>query len=162
MTPKSLTAAEMMTDKVVTVDAKATLQEAMQLMQEHHVGSLPVVDRKGHCTGIITARDILSCELAQAEEHDGEGTPEGSYLNPDTQSWESVSICVAVDELPEMAVSEVMSDQVIFVHPTTTVSEVAEAMLEEGLHHILVLGENQRLHGVISSLDFVRLAIQSG
>ncbi|MCA9052794.1 MAG: CBS domain-containing protein [Planctomycetaceae bacterium] len=160
MLTSSLTAAELMTSQIVTIEPEATLQEAMQLMHEHRVGSLPVVNRKGLCTGIVTGRDILTCELAQAEDHDEGAGEEGSYFNPDTETWESVSVCMAVDELPEKAVREVMSDQVIFVYPTTVVAEVAEVMVEEGLHHILVMDDEQRLHGVISSLDFVKLVMQ--
>lgn len=41
------------------------------------------------------------------------------------------------------------------VRPDTSLSEVAELMLKQKIHHVLI-AENGNLHGLVSSLDFVR------
>lgn len=158
MLTQAKTAADLMATDVVTVAPKDTLREAMSLMVDNHVGALPVVDAKGHCVGVISATDILNCEHEQAEEPDHDSELEnGAYFDIDAQRWENISVYRGIDEIPERSVKEVMSDNVIFVLPTTSIVEVAQAMTGQGIHHILVLDSERRLRGIISSLDFVSL-----
>ena len=157
----TITAADLMTRDVVSIGTTETLREAMALMVENHVGGLPVLDSKDRVVGVVSATDILSQEYEQAEAagHDTQ-EEEGAYYNPDSQRWENVRVYSAIDELPEMRVEEVMSDAVIFVHPDTSISEVAQAMVSQGIHHVLVIDDKRRLHGIISALDFVQIVAQ--
>lgn len=50
---------EIMIRKVVTVKQDATAEAALSLAQEHGVGSLPVLDDKGHLVGIATTNDFV-------------------------------------------------------------------------------------------------------
>lgn len=49
---------EVMHTPVVSTRPQSTLREAAELMEEHNVGSLAVVDQLGYLTGIVTDRDI--------------------------------------------------------------------------------------------------------
>lgn len=51
-----------MTEKALTVSPSATLEEAAQLLLEHQIGGLPVIDN-GHLVGIITGSDIIKAFL---------------------------------------------------------------------------------------------------
>jgi len=51
-----------MTEKLVTVLPKTTLEEASQLLLKHKIGGLPVVE-DGQLVGIITTSDILQAFL---------------------------------------------------------------------------------------------------
>jgi CBS domain-containing protein len=53
------TAAELMTSPVVTIAASATLTAAAQLMEQHNVKRLPVLDGEGALVGIVSRRDLL-------------------------------------------------------------------------------------------------------
>ena len=55
-----------MVDKVMTIDAGATLHEAAQLMLEGNVGVLPVLEN-GEVRGIVTDRDLVVRGLARHE-----------------------------------------------------------------------------------------------
>ena len=50
---------EIMTPRPVTISVDDTLGEAAQLMLQHRIGGLPVVDRHGALAGIITECDIF-------------------------------------------------------------------------------------------------------
>lgn len=50
---------EIMTSNPVTVSGDATISEAAQLMLEHKISGLPVVDENGRVAGIITESDIF-------------------------------------------------------------------------------------------------------
>ena len=53
-----MTLASVMTKNVVTVESSREATEAAQLMLDHKIGALPVVDR-GLLVGIITETDLL-------------------------------------------------------------------------------------------------------
>jgi len=56
-----------MVDKVLTVEADASLTEAVKLMNKHEIGCL-VVMKNGAPVGIVTERDFLKRVLAESEE----------------------------------------------------------------------------------------------
>ncbi len=47
-----------MTSKVVSIETTGKIDEAIELMKQHNVGGLPVIDEEGKVWGIITERDI--------------------------------------------------------------------------------------------------------
>jgi len=61
----SLNVEDVMVEEVVTVEAEATVQEAVDLMNKHEIGCLIVVLR-GKPVGIITERDMLTRVLAKS------------------------------------------------------------------------------------------------
>ncbi len=53
-----MTLSAVMTKSVVTVESAREATDAAQVMLDHKIGALPVVDR-GHLVGIITETDLL-------------------------------------------------------------------------------------------------------
>lgn len=155
MTKTALHAADLMRKEVVTVGPTDSLREAMALMVDNHVSGLPVLDKHDHCVGVLTMTDVLNLEYEQSETEEDEEM--GSYYDPDSQRWENIRITRSLDDLPEIAVSEAMSRDVVSVRPDASLREVAGLMIEEGIHRVLVLDEQKFLHGIISALDFVEL-----
>ena len=160
MSKKLQTASDLMSSDVVMVGPRETLREAMALMVENHVGALPVIDNKDRCVGVITATDILSQEYEQAEAPDHDEVEGNAYFDADSQRWENINLYRGVDEIPDLPVGDVMSDDIVCVGPRSSVSDVAQAMVTEGIHHVLVIDDQRRLHGIISSLDLVRLVAE--
>lgn len=56
--PMSLTAGLCMSMVVATVSAEASLEECADIMEEHQVRRVPVVDRHGNCCGIVAQADL--------------------------------------------------------------------------------------------------------
>ncbi len=54
-----MTIAELMSKKAITCPPDTTAESALALAQQHGVGSLPVVDDKGHLVGIVTTNDFV-------------------------------------------------------------------------------------------------------
>ncbi len=61
----SLNVSDVMVDEVITIEADATVQEAVRIMNKHEIGCLVVV-LKGKPIGIITERDMLKRVLAKS------------------------------------------------------------------------------------------------
>ena len=53
-------ARDIMTRKVYTIRSDATAQEAAQLLDQHRISGLPVVDESNDIIGIVTEADIIS------------------------------------------------------------------------------------------------------
>lgn len=57
---------EVMTGSVLSVDSEAPLTDAVELMLEHKIGAVPVVDADGKLVGIVSYMDVLRAFLAAA------------------------------------------------------------------------------------------------
>lgn len=156
-TAVSVTAADIMIRGPVTTDPRASLREALDLMIEHHVSGLPVLDQEDRCIGVVSASDILTVESEHAAlEHESLG----AYFDADTQSWESVRIAPDDERLADIDVQYVMSSELISAAPDAPISAVAKLMINHEVHRVMVVDENRRLLGIVSALDFVRVAAQ--
>ncbi|MDH5390028.1 MAG: CBS domain-containing protein, partial [Candidatus Bathyarchaeota archaeon] len=57
-----------MVSDVITVEAEATVRQAVDLMNEHEIGCLIVVDEEEKPVGILTERDLLRRVLAKRKD----------------------------------------------------------------------------------------------
>lgn len=62
----SLTAADLMTQGVITCSLSDTITSAMSVMNEHKVRHLPVLDN-GRLVGVVSMRDVVNERLAEVE-----------------------------------------------------------------------------------------------
>jgi CBS domain-containing protein len=155
-----LKASDFMKRDVVAVAPENTLQEALSLMTENHVTGLPVMDTSSRCIGLITSSDILNYEQEHANESAEDGTAD--FYDPESQQWESIPLSAfGLEEFGHVRVSEVMSRDLIWVGRDTPLKEVAQRMIDERVHRVLVMDAAFRLYGIISAYDFVRVAAES-
>lgn len=47
----------------ISIEDQATVQEAIALFRQHHIGTLPVVDTENRLVGILHLRDILNLAM---------------------------------------------------------------------------------------------------
>ncbi|MEL4358184.1 MULTISPECIES: DUF294 nucleotidyltransferase-like domain-containing protein [unclassified Luteococcus] len=88
------TVAEIGAKKLVTSPADVTIRQAAQLMTEHRVSALPVVDASGALAGIVTDRDLRSKVVARGIDGDqplaSVMTTDPVRISPDTQAFEAL------------------------------------------------------------------------
>ncbi len=106
-------------------------------------------------------RDTLVCEIAGifsaakvsgAPVIDDGGSTVGFVSNSDVARFDSTG------EDPSYArVHEIASPRIVSVSPNATIKEAADKMLTERVHHLVVI-ERELTIGILSSLDFVKLA----
>jgi CBS domain-containing protein len=56
--PRELKASECMTSPCITTTPEASVDDCLQLMQQHKIRRVPVVDENGGCCGIVAQADI--------------------------------------------------------------------------------------------------------
>ncbi len=155
------TAASIMSRGIVSVDESNSLQDAMQIMTEHHVSGVPVIDEGRRCIGVISTSDIVSFVEADQEALEGTIQRTENWFNPETQKWEeSIFSHDMLGEYDLVRVSEAMTSNPLTVTPETPVTVVARRMVDHGIHRVFVVDAQQRLQGVISAFDFVEFVAE--
>ncbi len=123
--------ADVMTHPVVSVDADATLAEALTYLATQHITGAAVLDHRHRLTGVISRSDIMELE---AEAGDGQAR---ARLLEDT------------------VVRDVMTRPALTINPEAELREAALAMEYGGVHRLFVEADG-RLVGVISRSDVSR------
>jgi CBS-domain-containing membrane protein len=142
-----LTAADLMTRDVVTVSQKLSLQAAAHCLAQARISGAPVVDDRGRCVGILSAIDFLY----RASSEDPGIHPACGHPSCYGVDWQSTSI----EELPAEEVAAHMTRDLITATPRTGINTLARMMLDAHIHRIVILDEQQRPIGIVSSTDIL-------
>lgn len=118
-------------DELITVDAGATVMDAVNALAQHRVGAVLIRNEDGLIDGIFTERDLLLRVV-----HAG--------LDPRTTP-----------------ISMVMTRDVRFVSPGTTVEAAMALMQLNRFRHLLVM-DGPRVLGLVSMGDMTNYLIRHG
>jgi CBS domain-containing protein len=144
----SVTAKDIMTGNVVTVEPATPLQEVAERMAAAAVSGIPVIDRDGKVQGIISERDFLNHM----------GAKNGLFMSV-VASCLTGTGCVALDIRTGVA-EDLMSGPVITVSESASVAEVAALMTRHGVNRLPVLDEQgEKLLGILTRGDLVKTQV---
>ena len=130
-----LTVAEIMTREPYTLGPDDSLEDARQLMAEHHIRHIPIISREGSLIGIVTQRDVLAAG--------GEGT---AAKTADNGTEETVPL------------STIMTTPVQSVDEQAGLRGTAMHLQKNKLGCLPVLRQD-KLVGIITDSDFIAIAI---
>jgi acetoin utilization protein AcuB len=132
---------ELMSTGVVTIDAAASCQKAVERMYHHKVRHLPVTGTDGTLVGIVTDRDLRHHLFAHRAFERDKG-----------------DVDVA---LGSALVGDIMSSPVISVRPDDPLDVAAALMLEDKIGSLPVV-EGGRPVGIITETDLLRQICRPG
>lgn len=157
---KASVARDVMESAVVSVSASTPLSSVHRLFVEEGINGAPVVDEQDHVVGVISSTDLMR---AAADEHDAVRFDPGYFRNNLEFSGPELSSTPEeyLDRLDERTVGDVMTEEVFSVTPDTPVAKVARELRSHRVHRLVVL-ENERLVGVITTFDLVGLLEDAG
>ncbi|RZI85691.1 MAG: HPP family protein [Rubrivivax sp.] len=136
--------ADIMTRELITVEFGTSLQEAWTMIRKHGVKALPVVDKLNRIVGIITLADFM--RHADIDLHEGFGERLREFVRRTLTTH---------SDKPEV-VGQIMTRQVRVASEDRHVVELMPLFSEGGHHHIPIIGEKNRLVGIITQSDFVK------
>jgi CBS domain-containing protein len=116
--------------EVVVVQRDCTILEAAQLMRQHHVGDVVVVEERGGINvpvGLVTDRDLV------------------------------VEIMAPEIDQAVITVGDIMMSDLVTVRESAGVSETIEYMRVKGVRRVPVVGENGGLVGILALDDLLEL-----
>ena len=137
-------AKNIMTPHVDVIHCEETVRDALTLFARHNVASLPVVDSEDRCIGIISQSDLIAITHSADEERDFQFCSNPTVLGG-----------IPLDQLTREKIEDVMTDRVATVTPEHEVVDVADLMLNHGIHHVPVCDETGKLCGIISAMDIL-------
>jgi len=126
-----------MTKHVFTVEPEESMQRALNLLKEHKVNMLPVV-QEGNVVGIVSDRDLKRASASDATVLDAH---ELRYL------------------LNKIKIKDIMSKNPVTVPPDYTIEETAEVLMTHHISGAPVLDEQGRMVGVITRNDLFKALI---
>lgn len=138
---------EIVTRDTVTLDASDSVHDALQLMSENRVTTLPVVDRQNRCVGILSAADLV--DLTRDTDED---LRELDMVDLSTKRF---LIDKLAHSLGDEKVQTFMSESPVSVSLETLISKAAREMLTNRIHHLPVVDHDNRLMGIISTMDIL-------
>lgn len=131
-----LAVADVMTIDPVTVVVDATVETAEQLLAAYRISGLPVVDGAGHLVGVLSQTDLVL---------DG-----GSVVSQ-----------LMRGRLSGLRVGELMSSPPVTVSLSATLADAARIMVDERVHRLVIVDEQDEPIGVLSATDYVTLIAES-
>jgi CBS domain-containing protein len=139
-----LTAAEIMTRKVVTLSPDQTLREAAEVLAKHRISGAPVVDADARVIGVLSEADLIDPEKRRVK------LPRTSFFGI-MQLPESV-LREAFDEGATLTVRDLMTRKVVTLPDDATTAQVVDAMVGRRVNRIPITRDG-RLAGIITRED---------
>src|SRR6056297_841908 len=144
-----ITAKDIMTTNVITVDPDTSVKEAANLMSEHKISGLPVV-KDNRLVGIVTENDLI---IKDKKLH----FPE--YINVIGGIIYLESYKKFKDEFKKFAavkVKELMTEDVVTVSPDTSIEDLATIMHQENINRLPVVDNSGQLIGIVTRGNIVK------
>ena len=145
-----LTVADVMTQPVLSVTPDTTLQQAVQLINDHHISGLPVVNDDGSLIGELTEQDLMVRES---------GVDAGPYVmlldsviylrNP--LNWDK-----QVHQVLGTHVKDLMSKDVHTCGTDLALPKAASQLHDRSTQRLFVLDDQRAPIGVLTRGDVVR------
>lgn len=138
---------EIVTQDTVSLDSSDAVREALELMGENRVTALPVVDRNKRCVGILSAADLV--DLSRDTDEDLRD------LDLVDLSTKRFLIDKLAHSFGDEKVQTFMSESPVTVGMETLIVRAAREMLRNRIHHLPVVDHDQRLIGIVSTMDIL-------
>jgi len=135
---------DVMTREPMTVTRGTTTKHAAEILVEHRISSLPVLDERGCVCGVLSEADLIrDAFVPDARGHMlparyGEHGEHGEHPTP-------------------TSVEDVMTQHAITAHETSDIADVADLMTSAGVKSIPVIDDDRHLVGVVSRSDLVKV-----
>jgi len=129
--------ADLMVKEVITVEYGTDVEEAWQIMQQHKLKAIPVIDKANRVIGIITWNDFFK------------------FINLSSYDSLQDKFRAFIRRTPEVnankpeSIGHIMTKSVITLSEDTHIVELVPLMSTTGLRQIPIINEERRLVGMV-------------
>ena len=132
-----LTVGDWMTSNPITIDASASVIEALHLLKERNIRRLPVM-KDGRLAGLVTEKMLLGFSPGKATTLD---------------QWELHYL------LSKTPVTQAMNPTPHTVHPSTPIPEAAKLLHDRKLNGVIVVNDAGDLVGIMTTTNALEALI---
>jgi CBS domain-containing protein len=145
------TVQELMTKNVITVYRDTTVGELSRILIKNSITGVPVVDRDGKLTGMVTDADIITENLDPIFP---------IYFDPLIMSYAYLDNFEKyrrdVKDYLSTRVEDIMTRRVKTVRNDTPVSDAVRIMVKDRINRIPVVDENNKVTGILARADVLK------
>jgi CBS domain-containing protein len=135
---------DIMTERVISVTPDHSVRHAAEIMLDHHISGLPVIDGADRLVGMLTEGDLL-----RRAELGSPASVQGPQLSADyikIHSW---------------CVGDVMTEHAVTVEEAMPVGQIAAIMRSSDVKRLPVLRDGKMV-GIVSRADILRAILAAG
>ena len=133
------TVADLMTADPLSVKRASTLKEAHDLMREKNIRHIPVIEKNGELVGMLTQKIMVAKVMSLMAQYGATALERKEK---------------------QQLVADMMATDFAAVTPEQSLTEVAGFFVKNRHGCMPVVDENNKLKGILTSSDFVRLAAE--
>jgi CBS domain-containing protein len=148
-----LTAGDLMTTPRIVIPREMSMRRAAQVLLDKRIHGAPVVDEEGHCVGVLSTMDFLNAMSQDRKRVSWPIMGEEFFA-----AWQILD----PDELPEDAVGNYMTVDVVTVSPADSIFSVAQKMVGHEIHRLLVVAEDRKPVGIVTCTDLLAAFADAG
>ncbi|NMB34667.1 MAG: CBS domain-containing protein [Firmicutes bacterium] len=145
-------ASSVMNTAVVSVAPEATLGEVVELLAEHKISGVPVVDADNKAVGVITETDIV---VFASDLHVVPLIATSGWISPYMDVTELTKFKKGFALLANTKVEKVMSKKPVTVPEDMYVYQIAKRMKKKDVNRVLVVDKEGKVVGIIARADLV-------
>lgn len=143
----SIAIRDAMTTHVQSMMPDDTLEDAVALMVDHQLSTIPIVDSSNRCVGILSRNDLT--ELFLKEDH-----ALANVLDTDRLSMDWINRSMETCEV--RLVKELMTIDVTVARDDQSLVTACQTMAAQKIHHLPVVDDAGQVVGMLSAYDVVR------
>jgi CBS-domain-containing membrane protein len=147
-----LTAKDIMTREVITVKRDTSLKDLAQILYEHHINGVPVVDEDGRLIGVICESDLIRRDKKLHIPTVVSVFDWVLYLESPKKLEKEIQRVNAT------TVEDLYTAKVVTVGEQTPVDEIATLMTEKKVYTLPVVA-GDTLVGIIGKADLIRTLV---
>ena len=155
---RPITAADVMNPEVLTVPADMPVASLASFLVEREISGAPVADAAGHLVGVVSVTDIALAASGGADRARDGGRPDffarGFENGPTRDELDRFDLADG-----NLIVRDIMTPDVFTVPEDTPVPELAELMLDNHVHRLLVT-RGEKVVGIVSTSDLLGLLVE--
>ena len=149
-----LKVSDVMSKFVISVDDTQRLSDAIRILDEKGLGTVPVVDAQNKIVGILSTSDLVSLFYKVQSDL--------GALHLANEQLREVLIQILMDRGDNQCVRDVMTKAVETTHENTNLIVAARILNDKKVHHLPVVDEDNHPIGMLSATDLLRAFAQQG
>lgn len=132
---------------VVTINAAGSIHEAIVLMDENRVSTLPVVDNADRCVGILSSSDLV--DMTRDVDDDV------YELDHADIAGQRYLVEKLIHSMGSESIQSFMSEKVSTAKSNESIVDAAKRMIHDEVHHLPVVDQDMALVGIVSTMDLL-------
>lgn len=142
-------------DELLVAKTTTTVDEALELLVQHRITGLPVVDETGKPIGVVSDFDLLALDTIS-----GNRTLNSSLFPEPGNTWKAFKeIQKLISKTHGKTVGDVMTPSPLVVQATSNLEDAARLLLDTQKRRLPVVDDNGKLVGLLTRGNVIKAAL---